>query len=236
MKLFLVIGTGLCLATGFANADTTEVNSDNLSEFSSTISFAPEDGIVLDNESGWYMIPHVGVNLMSDQSYRGVNIPYDNGVSFGLGVGTRLSDNFRLQFDIGFIKNDVDPVDFNGGRWWSTDEGVPVTHSGFVSQLPLMVSGIFDFGGDRIRPYIGAGVGITRTRIKNIQSSIEWSTSGRDSDTDWGFSYQIVAGFEFELSPTSNMHVGYRFLSVESEYWKGDFENNTISLGLQFRF
>jgi opacity protein-like surface antigen len=141
-----------------------------------------------------------------------------------------------LQFDIGFTKNDVDPVTFDGGKWWSSHEGDSVKHSGYVSQLPIMVSGILDLGSDSVRPYIGAGVGMTRTRIKNVQSWADGSGEGRDSDTDMGFSYQFLAGVKFELSPTSNMHVGYRYLSVDSDYWKGDFENHTISLGLHFRF
>ena len=237
MKLFLVMGVGLCVATGFANADTTEVNSDNAVEFNSKISFgAMEERIEIEDSGGWYFVPRVGVNLISDQSYGGVTIPYDAGISFGLGVGKNLSDNFSLQFDIGFTKNDVDPVTFDAEKWWPSTVADLATHSGYVSQLPIMVSGIFDLGGDSIRPYIGAGAGMTRTRIKNLQSSAGWSGQGRDSDTDMGFSYQFLAGVKLELSPTSNMHVGYRYLSEDSDYWKGDFENHTISLGLHFRF
>ena len=242
MKFFLVMGVGLCVATGFASADTTEFSSDHKTH-SSSLSLGQAEKRVALGEYGsgnkWYLVPNGGMNLVFDQSYRGVTISYDTGFSFGLGLGIEIKDNFRLQLDVGYMKNDVDPVSFDGALWWPNRpnlNGVQVTHSGDVSQLPIMFTGIFDLGSsDDIRPYVGFGIGTTRLRIHTVNSAVGL-TDGVGTDTDWEFSYQAIAGIEFDLSPTSNMYIGYRYLNVESDKWKGDFENSTISIGIQYRF
>ena len=234
MNLFLVMGAGLCLATGFANADTTEVNSDNASEFTSAISFgAMEERVQLDSESAWYIVPKVGMNLPGDWTplvvgLTGAIATFDSGIAFGLAIGVEMSNSFSLQFDIGYMKNDVDTIGINGVSVAPELFGV----SAEVEQLPIMLRAIWTGSSSNMQPYVGFGLGSTRGELTLDFTFDEGAFS--ISDNEWAFTYQALAGIKFELSPSAELTVDYRFL--HADYSIGDLNNHTIGMGVQFRF
>ena len=235
MKLFLVLGTGLCLATGFANADTTEVNSDNASEFNSKISFgAMEERVQLDSESAWYIVPKVGVNFPGKMGFTdlpGAKLEFDSGLAIGLAIGVEMSDSFSLQFDIGYMKNDVDTLKIDG-------VGInPALFGGSLEQeqMPIMLSAIWNGSGSNIQPYVGLGLGTTHGELTMNLDDTLFGTAVSVSDDEWAFTYQALAGIKFELSPSADMSIDYRFL--HADYDNGsDLDNHTIGIGVQFRF
>jgi opacity protein-like surface antigen len=239
MNNLLLTVFSISLATSALSAETYE-SSSYTGNYNTNLSFGDLNRISLEDEDGsseggWYIAPQVGVNFLSDRTYNGVNISYDSGLSFGVGVGLEFDNQFRLQLDIGYTKSDVDPVTFDGGLWWSSLSGVAVTHSGDISQLPIMITGIYDFGGDTVKPYIGIGLGTSRTRVHTINSAPGF-TNGVSTDSSWDFSYQAVVGATIMLSPTSDLSVAYQFVKTNSDNWAGDFSNHRITVGLQYRF
>jgi len=235
MKLFLVMGTGLCLATGIANADTTEVNSDNASEFTSAISFgAMEERVQLDSESAWYIVPKIGMNLpgeMGNNAVPGLKLEFDSGLSIGLAIGVEMSNSFSLQFDIGYMKNEVDTVKLDG-------LGVdPALFGGSLEmeQMPIMLSAIWTGSSSNMQPYAGFGLGTTHGELTlNLDDTLLGTAVSASSD-EWAFTYQALAGVKFELSPSADMTIDYRFL--HADYSDGsDLDNHTIGMGVQFRF
>ncbi len=256
MKLFLVLGTGLCLATGFANADTTEVNSDNASEFSSTISFAHEDRVMLDEagSSGWYISPNAGINFVPEVDidngsyseiingslwqldYTGASLEFDTGYSCGLGLGKQISNTLAFQVDFSYMENDLDKiggtVDLEiDGVWQGSAWGdIPITGVE-LKQMPIMASLIWSSESD-LKPYFGAGIGTSRYK---------WDAGDLGSDSGWAFTFQFLAGFKIEMSPSSDMSIGYRFLRADYDIdslgvGTDPVVNHSIQLGLNFRF
>jgi len=238
MKLFLVMGTGLCLATGFANADTTEVNSDNASEFNSMISFgAMEERIEIKDSGGWYFVPQIGYSMIGDVTYAtGViavdtptDISFDNDIFYGVGIGVEIKDGFRLQFDVTTQKNDIN---LDTALLWPDTLG-DLGLEGDITQTPLTVSLIWEGDGDSIKPHLGATIGATY-----YDSSLTLTDDGvfraSVSDDGWEMSYGFLAGVSINLSTSSDLYFNYRYLHVDYDDEPLDVHN--IGIGISFRF
>jgi len=238
MKLFLVMGAGLCLATGFANADTTEVNSDNASEFNSMISFgAMEERIEIEDSGGWYFVPRIGLSMIGDVTYptgdfavdTPTDVSFDNDIFYGVGIGVEMKNGFRLQFDVTTQENDVnldtDLIWLDTGGVWNME--------GNLRQTPLTVSLIWEGDGDSIKPHLGATIGTTHS-----DSSINLTDDGvfrENADSDgWDMSYGFLAGVSMNLSPSSDLYFNYRYLHVDYDDEPLDVHN--IGIGVSFRF
>jgi opacity protein-like surface antigen len=213
-----------------------EVNSDNALEFNSKISFGEmEERVQLDSESAWYIVPKVGINLPGDMGIGpaadGIKVDFDSGLSIGLAIGVEMSNNFSLQFDIGYMKNDVDTLKIDG-------VGIdPALFGGSMEmeQMPIMLSAIWNGSGSNIQPYAGFGLGTTHGEFSVDLDATLFGTPLTYSEDEWAFTYQAIAGIKFELSPSADMSIDYRFLHADYD-GGSDLDNHTISLGLQFRF
>jgi opacity protein-like surface antigen len=239
MKLFLVIGTGLCLATGFANADTTtEVDSDNASEFSSAITFGMmEERIGIEDSGGWYFVPQFGLSIIGDVTYAtgvyAVDTPtdfsFDNAIFYGIGIGVEIRDGFRLQFDVTTQKNDIN---LDTALFW-LDTGGAIGVEGDRTQTPLTVSLIWEGDGDPLKPHLGATIGSTY-----YDQSITLTDDGVFRETRWEYgwnmTYGFLAGVSMNLSPSSDLYFNYRYLHVDYDDEPLDIHN--IGISIQFRF
>ena len=248
-KLFSVVIAGVCCnfvygetshvgATGVAPFEldiTNQVDVIGVTQFGS--GFAPDEKVSLEEEvgNGWYMIPSAGVNLIEDTNDLGINVQYDTGSSFGVGIGVELATKFRLQFDINYTDNDVDPFTFDAGLIDPSQAGNPVTASGNITQLSLMINGIFDLSDkqDKVRPYVGLGIGSTRVS-EEVSLSIPGLSDTSFYGSDWGGTWQIVAGASFSVSDSGSFYANYRYANVRSE--GDDYRNSTITLGYKFQF
>ena len=244
MKLFLVIGTGLCLATGFANADTTEVNSDNASEFNSKISFgAMEERIEIEDSGGWYFVPQIGLSMIGDVTYpegkfainTTTDISFDNGLFFGVGIGFELGKNISLQLDVTTQKNDVN-LDTN---LIHTDTGGDWMISGHLEQTPVILNLIWRGGdGESVKPHLGVSIGSTYcdSSLTVTDDGVFRSSGGpyKFGDDGWNMSYGFTAGIGIDMSPTSNLYFNYRYLHVDYDDEPLDVHN--VGIGISFRF
>ena len=217
------------------------------SGFNTELSFAQDEMVELQND--WYIIPNVG--MISIVDFRGIflgdsiGVEFDRGTTYGFSIGKRTSDSFRWQFEYSNITNEIDTVNVNG-----TDFAVNAlanalgadSGSAEFEQTALMLSAIWDWDpapcryfdnkSDTLRPYIGLGIGQVKSRV-TVDFTLQ-ATPYSISDAEWDAAYQAVAGFRVDLSPTSDLQIGYRYLNVDTDY--GNVISHTISVGFGIKF
>jgi len=189
-----------------------------------------QNRITLDGtgNSGWYIAPNFGINLLGDFNNDNLAITYDTGYSLGLSIGKEINPGFRMQLDIAQIKNDLKSVfvQLGGGV------AVPVADAK-ITQTPIILNVIWEpRGHDRLFPYIGLGVGAIKGDY-----SVASLTGAFESllDIGWAFAIQVKAGIKIELSHSSDFNIGYRFLHA---HYSADLDlnNNLVTMGFEFRF
>jgi hypothetical protein len=93
-----------------------------------------EDG----SSNGWYITPNGGFNFVSDIKTQGIKGKFNTGFSIGLGIGKEISKDFALQFDAGYMKNDLGTITVE-----TTGVEVPLGGSIELKQMPLMLNAIW---------------------------------------------------------------------------------------------
>ncbi len=150
-----------------------------------------------DKESGVYFNAGVGVNWADDVDVEiaGIsgNVDLDVGARLGLGVGYNFNKYMGVEFDTGFLWNDFD--DFDGSLW----------------HLPFMVNGVFRYPNEsKFEPYVGGGIGGSLDILYVDDFGID------DTDTDFNFAWQFLAGVRYMLQDNMSLGLGYKFLGVSS--------------------
>jgi len=98
--------------------------------------------------------------------------------------------------------------------------------------LPLManyrmeIASTSKYGG-----YVGAGLGMSRVKISGFGLS----------DSDWAFTAQAFAGFSYEMSDTSAVTIGARYINIGDVTFLGQDlgelgDDIAIEAGFSFRF
>ena len=186
-----------------------------------------------DGGSGWYLVPNVGMIFTSDVTNVElgfpVNVSFDNGFMYGIGIGVEFDTHFRLQVDIGQAKNDLDTI----GGILNVATGNLVTITGDITQTPILLSGVWEFGSRNIKPHFGIGIGGSQLK-RNIQFRELGALTLTDNSNEWAFAYQFMAGIDFALSPSCDLNFDYRFMHMD--YKRNSIENQVVSVGLRLRF
>lgn len=232
MYKILVVTMGVCITTNYVFANNDEFGLEKAS-FDTSLSFDDSTNrLSLEEEggSGWYMIPKIGVNLPGDVNDSGLSFEFQSGLSLGLAVGFELTDTFALQLEAGYMKNDVNRISDSTG-FGVTPESLGASVE--LTQVPILISGVWTNSSKRSRPYFGVGIGAIngkmaeRFTINGIAYSVE--------DDEWALAYQAEAGMRFHWSYSSDLIVGYRFM--HAAYSDGaDMNNHTIHVGWSFKF
>ena len=151
----------------------------------------------------------------------------DTGFVLGGAIGTSLdkwAKGLRAEAEVSYRRNDV------GGRWTlaaggeSGGEGVDTTAIGIVdsntSNFAILANLWYDIDiGNKVRPYVGGGVGWARARRDGAIQAIgdtggeggTFTTSAQYQQERNGFAWQLGAGFNYEVSPGVDVGLGYRF-------------------------
>ncbi|WP_047456843.1 outer membrane protein [Rhizobium rhizogenes] len=149
--------------------------------------------------------------------------------SGGLGVGYQFNDLFRADLTGDYFSGDYEGRASSasscsggaGGTGCSTK-----ARSSFKAGS-LMVNGYVDLGTlAGFTPYVGAGLGATRiswSSVNAVGSCVDGtsncgggsSVSARyPGDSDWRFTYALMAGVAYEVAPNVKLDLGYRFSHV----------------------
>lgn len=136
---------------------------------------------------------------------------FGNSVLLGIGLGYRVNDLFRIEATLGYLPG----LSFSGRDDIDPDN---VTTADATS-LVAMVAGYVNLGrfvaADRINPYVGAGIGVARNELDDVQTTL-WSGSrwSVPSGTSTGLAWMLAAGVSIEATPSVTVDLGYRYLDL----------------------
>jgi len=204
----------------------SEVVSPELTPF--VLSLAPtgaETTGEVTTRNGWYITPNVGLNIISGITVDGVKVDFDDGLSFGVSVGNRISDSVKLQFDFSHYKNDIE--DGTG-----TVSGVDyILNGGEIEQFSIMTTAIWQADSGNVQPYFGVGAGAITEEDDYTITALGVTTERNNNE--WALALQLLAGASVKLSPTSELLLNYRFLHAD---YDNDIDNHTFGIGVQISF
>jgi len=212
------------------SSDGPRLNDNSNSQNQPSAIANPQDRITLDDtgKSGWYIAPNLGLNLISEFNDNNLQISYKDGFAYGASIGKEVNPGFRLQLDVGHMKNDLDRVFVRlaGGV------NVPVTDAK-ITQTPIIMNAIWEpRGHGRLFPSLGLGIGA----IKGDYAVADLPVAFEDLlEIGWAFALQVKVGLTYELSHSSSMNIGYQFLHAHYES-DLDINNNLITFGFTFQF
>lgn len=97
-----------------------------------------------------------------------------------------------------------------------------------------LLNGYYDFStGTRLKPFIGAGVGVGQVKLDGELSE----------DDDTGFAYQLQTGVAYPINDRLSAQVAYRYLGVNdveigsgASSIDGDYHEQAVTVGLSYKF
>lgn len=122
----------------------------------------------------------------------------------GAGIGWRFGRSVRA--DLSFAYRD-------GYRLDDTDAGSKLFRAD-IKSTNVMLAGYYDFGADRLRPYLGAGAGWARNKIGPITTTSAGLTEELPGGTWSGFAWSVMAGLGVRLVGSVTFDLGYRYVDL----------------------
>lgn len=153
---------------------------------------------------------------------------FNDGFILGTARGRYLNNNNRIELEGSWRGN-------SGGA--GIYNGAPALIDGHFNNFSTMVNVLHDFGNGQIKPYVGAGIGVSR-------QDGEFTVVGNNLDfDDWAFAYQAIGGVSVQSSQNMEYFTEYRFFgNSETEIELngvvvGDFEylSESIVFGIRFK-
>tara|TARA_B100000965_G_scaffold364467_1_gene348160 strand:+ start:103 stop:765 length:663 start_codon:yes stop_codon:yes gene_type:complete len=191
-----------------------------------------------DDDQGWYLTIGGGLAAIQDSDWTWTTggtvysgeLQHDSGFSAELGAGY---DYGRSRLEITWARNsgDLDAI--------SVDQaGTAVSVAGGVTQDGLFVTGLYELtenDASKITPYIGAGIGINRTKWDNV------TVAGTNSGDSWvsNVAGQLKVGAAMETSETSDFYLegvyGYQAGYTLDNFEWGNVNSWSVRTGLKFK-
>jgi opacity protein-like surface antigen len=153
-----------------------------------------------EKESGVYLNVDIGPSWAEDVRIDVAGISGDAELDVGVRMGLALGYNFNrylgLEFDTGFLYNEFDQTDSS------------------LSHVPFMANGVFRYPTDiGLEPYVGAGIGGAVNVLYINDFGID------DSDADFNFAWQAMAGLRYRFANHMAIGVGYKYFgTLDSNY------------------
>jgi len=189
------------------------------------MSYAPP---AIEDFGGWYLRGDIGfsnqkVNRLDTPGYHdpGITVPptiglgFDTAGTFGLGVGYRVNNWFRADVTGEYRGNanfhGLDIVSFNGAVI-GTDE-----YRASKSEWLALVNAYVDLGTWWcMTPFIGAGVGASRTTISNFVdiNTPNLGVAFAPSASKWDLAWALHAGVAYKVSPGLTLELAYRYVNL----------------------
>jgi opacity protein-like surface antigen len=185
-------------------------------------------------ESGIYFGLDAGIALQEDVDIESptlgsgtVEVEFDAGLRFDFIGGFRFTDSVALELQAGYVFNSVDLV----GGLDPSDVGIDLD----LHQIPFTANLIYTFPLEsRFKPFVGGGAG------GSVAVAVGESSGETDTDDAFGFAYQGLAGFRFQVTDRVHLGLVYKFLGTTG-YEFDDFEtddtfNHMVGLSLSCTF
>lgn len=171
---------------------------------------------ILRGVEGSYVGVLGGVNLLQNEHRHEESIKYKTGYTAGVVAGHGFCNNFRLETEFLYRRNNVKRVENASGKF----------HCGHYRSYSLMANCLYDFDiCYPVTPYLGVGVGADR---ETLSVSLP-EGSFREHKTR--FAAQGIVGFSYPICDFTEMSIDYRYHWVSNHC-----DNNTFTLGLKYIF
>ena len=168
--------------------------------------------------AGWleniYLHEDVGVAFVQniESGPFGDKLSFSPGVQGGIGIGGNINKSLSTEFQTGIIWNQVDKIGF-GGTWHNPDLYGQTME---LYQFPLLLNCIYTVpDNSAFKPYWGVGLG----GVVSYFSEKVYGGIAKDSDADFTFAYQVMAGLKYEFSPHAQIGIGYKFFGSLNHNW-----------------
>ena len=159
------------------------------------------------------------------------------GGSFAGGVG--------LGVKTGWLRTDG-TIDFGSPMKYEATTATPNDTTAKVSAITALFNGYLDLGTwYSATPYIGGGLGATRLRVSDYQSTVAPPFSGDGAHSQWNFAWAAMAGVAYRIAPNMQLDVGYRYLTLGDVSTASDaagqmtlknIVNHEVRVGLRWNF
>ncbi len=149
----------------------------------------------------WYAAGSAGLSLFEDQSYpdsvlQGTEAQGETGATFSAAVGHRFHPAFRGEVEFSRRATELEP-DSNGAN------GI----NGELSATSFMGNVYADMGNDRVRPYVGLGVGLAIINSDELEAN-----QVRLNDVnETAFAFQVIAGGSYIIDERWALTADYRY-------------------------
>ena len=150
-----------------------------------------------------------------------VEVDTKSGLSLNGGAGLRISDNYRLEAELGYRSAEIDTVDIT--HMYMVDKNV-YGGSGDIACFSAMVNAWYDFTFMKyLVPYVGIGIGAGQVRIENfsmnwirVRGAIQPNQGEAEfvDDNNWQFAFQAGIGVGIELMKNLSLDLGYRYFAT----------------------
>jgi len=153
----------------------------------------------------------------------GASLETDSGMVIGASFGKSTTPNInsgvysRYELELAYRSNDVEGVGIGGlGSVAGTDVADALGVSGFggdFSALSLHANYIVGLPlASRISAYAGIGAGISK-----LDASVDLGSFSEEGTVSASFSYQLMGGLEWALSPQMSAYGEFRYMGTASD-------------------
>jgi opacity protein-like surface antigen len=172
------------------------------------------------DRSGFYVGLHGGLNVPRDtvSEFDSPGLPggigtittdADRGYRIGGAVGYVFNRYLSGEVELSYTRNDLDTL--NAVSFAFPAGTGPVPAKGDATTLSGMVNAYLSLPFDQVRPYVGAGIGVARVSANGAGFA---GVAGETDDSDNAFTWQLMAGVAFALSPNLELGARYRFQHI----------------------
>jgi opacity protein-like surface antigen len=174
---------------------------------------------------------------------------------FGLSVGKRINNNFRLELE--FSQRDELEYDAKFTSEPSVSKGV--RDKADIDTKSVFINGFYDFesfviSNTSVTPYLGGGIGISRNELGTVTETSTGGTVFIDGDKLSQFAYKFAAGTLVSLTKKLSIDISYQYVdlgrfksgknlsnngvrsALTKEHNGGEIKTQELMIGLQYKF
>ena len=175
---------------------------------------------------------------------------YDGTTTFGSGfggsfaLGYEVNPSIRGEVELSYRRSEIDDETYR----YEVYQPIRISGiDGHMSSFSIMGNAIYTFNAGRLRPYLGAGIGIARVGWDSDAQTATRTTAGESTEVSHPaiseyepvFGYQAMAGVGFAVTESTEVRAGYRYMQTEDIEVNGDdtsYATHNIEAGVVFRF
>ena len=134
----------------------------------------------------------------------------DLGYRFGGAFGYAFSRYLSAEVELSYTHNELDTISVVSAGFPAGPSPLPAR--GGATTLSGMVNAYLSLPMDRWRPYVGAGAGQSYVSANGVGIA---GVVGETNDNASAFSWQVMGGVGFQLSPSLELGARYRFQHID---------------------